>query len=187
MHTLTKTWRYYRIWSVNCLDLISECFLVMSSHHMFCYIYVDRVLASFLRFPTSSQLLTQKNTPKNMYRFSMMNLLYIKPHTEKRHTLSIHLWNVVIFFPFSIEAFWVKCIVLDLSVLRWNISLWIPGSRSKKWPLQIKTWPCHGHGSFEAWSDVQKSTTLQKSKIDTKNCPVLRDLPFPNHRFGYPC
>ena len=29
--------------------------------------------------------------------------------------------------------------------------------------------------------------TPQKSNIDTKNCHVYRELPFPNHHFGYPC
>ena len=27
----------------------------------------------------------------------------------------------------------------------------------------------------------------RKSNIDTKNCLFLRELPLPNHRFGYPC
>ena len=29
--------------------------------------------------------------------------------------------------------------------------------------------------------------TPQKSNIDTKNGHCLRELPFPNHHFGYPC
>ena len=137
LHTLRDEDRYKRIGSVNCLDLISECFLVMSSHLIFLRnLYVDWVLDSFLRFPTSSQLLTQMN------RFSMMNLFYIRPHTEKT-TLLVYIYETSFFFSlFRSRRFEWNVIVLDLSVLPWNIS-WIPRSRSKKFgsesgPLQIK-------------------------------------------------